>query len=50
MGAILVDAGRLTQADVEEIEAHAGKTGARFGEAAIQLNKITEEDDYRRRC
>jgi protein-tyrosine kinase len=44
IGAILVDGGRLTQADVEEIEAHASKTGARFGDAAVQLNKTTPED------
>jgi protein-tyrosine kinase len=44
IGAILIDAGRLTAADVEEIRIHAGKTGARFGDAALQLNRITPED------
>jgi receptor protein-tyrosine kinase len=44
IGSILVDAGRLTQADVDEIKAYAGKTGLRFGDAAVQLNRVTAED------
>src|ERR1700689_410981 len=44
IGAILVDAGRLTAAEAEEIQAHAGKAGLRFGDAAVQLNKATPED------
>jgi receptor protein-tyrosine kinase len=44
IGALLVDAGRLTQADVEEIEAHADKNGLRFGDAALQLNKVSPGD------
>ena len=44
IGAILVEAGLLSPADVEEIQGHAAKTGARFGDAAVQLNRITPED------
>ena len=44
IGSILVDAGKLTQADVDEIKAYAGKTGLRFGDAAVQLNRVTAED------
>jgi len=44
IGAILVQAGRLRQSDVEEIRTYAGKTGCRFGEAAVQLRKATSQD------
>jgi receptor protein-tyrosine kinase len=44
MGGLLVDAGRLSQSDVDEIEAYADKTGLRFGDAALQLNKVSPED------
>jgi protein-tyrosine kinase len=44
IGAILVDAGRLTAADAEEIQVHAGKAGLRFGDAAVELNKARPED------
>ena len=47
IGAILVDDGQLTQADVDEIEAHAGKTGMLFGDAAVDLHKTTREDIQR---
>jgi protein-tyrosine kinase len=44
IGAILVDAGRLTEADVGEIQAYAESTGLLFGEAGIKLNRFTAED------
>ncbi len=44
LGALLMDAGRLTPADVDEIEAHAEKTGQRFGDAAVQLKKVSPGD------
>jgi protein-tyrosine kinase len=44
IGAILVDTGRLRQIDVEEIQRVASNSGMRFGDAAIQLNLITQED------
>jgi protein-tyrosine kinase len=42
--AILVDNGRLTQEDIDEIEAHVGKTGMLFGDAAVEFHKMTPED------
>ncbi|MGA2565080.1 MAG: polysaccharide biosynthesis tyrosine autokinase [Steroidobacteraceae bacterium] len=44
IGTILVAAGRLEQTDVDEIRIYAGRTGMRFGDAAVQLNKATPED------
>ena len=44
LGAILVDAGRLTYDDVAEIEAFAANSGLLFGEAAVQLKRITTGD------
>ena len=44
LGAILVDAGRLTQEDVAEIEAFAGNSGLLFGEAAVRMKRITTND------
>jgi len=44
IGTILLEAGRLSQEDVEEIRAFAGKNGLRFGDAAVQLNRATAED------
>jgi protein-tyrosine kinase len=44
IGSILVDAGRLTEADVKEIQAYAESTGMRFGEAAVALNRISGAD------
>jgi protein-tyrosine kinase len=44
IGAILVDAGRLSPTDVEQIQRVATRSGMRFGAAAMQLNRITRED------
>ena len=44
IGGVLVDAGRLSQADVEEIQTFALQKGLRFGDAAVQLNRITPQD------
>jgi protein-tyrosine kinase len=44
IGAILVDAGRLTERDVAEIQAFAQSSGLLFGEAGIKLNRFTAED------
>ena len=44
IGNILLDAGRLSQEDVDEIRAYAGKNGMRFGDAAVQMNRATPED------
>jgi chain length determinant protein tyrosine kinase EpsG len=44
MGAILVDAGRLTEKDVIEIQAFADSSGLLFGEAGIELKRITAGD------
>lgn len=43
-GAILVEQGRLNPADAEEIQRFAGAHGLRFGDAAIQLRLLTQED------
>lgn len=43
-GAILVEQGRLNPADAEEIQRYAGANGLRFGDAAIQLKLLTQED------
>jgi chain length determinant protein tyrosine kinase EpsG len=44
IGAILVEQGRLNTQEVDEIERFANSHGVRFGEAAVQLKRITEHD------
>jgi protein-tyrosine kinase len=44
IGAILVEQGRLNPQEVEEIQRFANSHGVRFGEAAVQLKRITERD------
>jgi protein-tyrosine kinase len=44
VGAILVDAGRLTEKDVAEIQAYAENTGMMFGTAGVELKRITAAD------
>jgi protein-tyrosine kinase len=44
IGAILVKQGRLSPSDAEEIQRFAGVHGLRFGDAAIQLKHLTQED------
>jgi chain length determinant protein tyrosine kinase EpsG len=43
-GAILVEQGRLSPSDAEEIQRFAGAHGLRFGDAAIQLKLLTQDD------
>lgn len=43
-GAILVEQGRLSPGDVEKIQHFSHKSGLRFGEAALRLNLLTQED------
>jgi protein-tyrosine kinase len=44
IGAILIEQGRLNSQEVEEIQRFALSHGVRFGEAAVQLKRITERD------
>ena len=44
IGTILIEQGRLNSQDVEEIQRFANSHGVRFGEAAVQLKRITERD------
>jgi protein-tyrosine kinase len=44
IGAILVDEGKITCADAEQVLARQRELGWRFGEAAIELNLITDSD------
>jgi len=44
IGTILIEQGRLNSHDVEEIQRFANAHGVRFGEAAVQLKRITERD------
>jgi protein-tyrosine kinase len=44
IGEILVEQGRLAVEDVRAIQAYATANGVRFGEAAIQMNLITQGD------
>jgi protein-tyrosine kinase len=44
IGAILVEQGRLNPQEVDEIQRFANAHGVRFGEAAVQLKRITEHD------
>ncbi len=43
-GAILVEQGRLTPHEVEEVQRHASAHGLRFGDAAVQLKLLTPDD------
>ena len=44
IGAILVDEGKLTASDAEQVLKRQRELGWRFGEAAIELNLITDSD------
>jgi len=44
IGAILVDQGRLSANDVDAIQRYANETGVRFGDAALQLQLLTQND------
>ena len=44
IGAILMDEGKLTPTDAEQVLARQRELGWRFGEAAIELNLITDAD------
>jgi protein-tyrosine kinase len=44
IGAILMDEGKITSADTEQVLARQRELGWRFGEAAIELNLITDSD------
>lgn len=44
IGNLLVDAGRLTEAEAREIQSYAENSGMRFGEAAVALHRITVTD------
>jgi receptor protein-tyrosine kinase len=44
LGAILVDEGKLTPSDTEQVLKRQRELGWRFGEAAIELNLITDSD------
>jgi protein-tyrosine kinase len=44
IGAILMDEGKLTPSDAEQVLARQRELGWRFGEAAIELNLITDAD------
>jgi len=44
IGAILMDEGKLTASDAEQVLARQRELGWRFGEAAIELNFITDTD------
>jgi protein-tyrosine kinase len=44
IGSILVEQGRLTREDVDEIQRFASEKGLRFGDAAVQLNLLTPAD------
>jgi protein-tyrosine kinase len=44
IGAILIEQGRLNVEDVEEIQSFANLHGLRFGDAAIQLRRLSELD------
>lgn len=43
-GAILVEQGRLTPHEVEEIQRYASVHGLRFGDAAVKLKLLTQDD------
>lgn len=44
MGAILVDAGRISPAEVDRILQYQQKAGLRFGEAGVELGLLNESD------
>jgi chain length determinant protein tyrosine kinase EpsG len=44
IGAILMDEGKLSASDAEQVLARQRELGWRFGEAAIELNLITDSD------
>lgn len=44
IGTILVEQGRIGQKDVEEIQRYATQSNIRFGDAALQLNLLTQND------
>jgi chain length determinant protein tyrosine kinase EpsG len=44
IGAILIDEGKLTSSDAEQVLRRQRELGWRFGEAAIELNLITDAD------
>jgi protein-tyrosine kinase len=44
IGAILMEEGKLTASDAEQVLARQRELGWRFGEAAIELNLITDSD------
>jgi len=44
IGAILMDEGKLTPSDAEQVLSRQRELGWRFGEAAIELNLITDSD------
>jgi protein-tyrosine kinase len=44
LGTILVEKGRLSETDAEEIQRYAGIHGLRFGDAAVKLKLLTHED------
>jgi chain length determinant protein tyrosine kinase EpsG len=44
IGAILMDEGKITASDAEQVLARQRELGWRFGEAAIELNLITDTD------
>ena len=44
IGAILMDDGKLSAADAEQVLKRQRELGWRFGEAAIELNFITDAD------
>jgi chain length determinant protein tyrosine kinase EpsG len=47
IGSILVDQGRLSADDLDQIRSFAEEHGLRFGDAAVRLNLITQADiDY----
>src|SRR5258708_19849242 len=44
IGSILVEQGRIGQQDVDEIQRFATQSNIRFGDAALQLNLLTQND------
>ena len=44
IGALLIDAGRLTAENAEKILRLQKEKGMRFGDAALQLKLLTEDD------
>lgn len=44
LGAMLIDAGLLSQADAERVLMYQQDAGVRFGEAAVRLGLVTEAD------